>query len=642
MTALDRRAGSGWLELTLDFRSNLRCIGCFACSPPGSDGAGASQQSDAMDLAEVGAWLQWGRARGIENLWLGGGEPTLRPDLGKIVRAAKRMGYTQVLLQTNGLRLGHRPYADAVVRAGVDTVSLNLKSHQPEVHNRLSGRQGAFELLDKACDTLREVDVRLVGDVLLTRSTLPELAETIRYFAAKGVDRFWLWLLSVADTPEGNGSDEDAAARAAVLAEVPSPKAVAAALKPARLAARELGISLKSLHTPHCWLPAEVRDIVWSAAALDLWVANPGQREPMRLEASAMEGGAWLPVCEDCAARVRCGGPRPDTLTLFGDQAFQPIGEAISNAFHYVFEDEANALPWPVDAPCPLLEAATSKDRTGSGGLGDVRALHVLDTDARVLRPARTSTGDFNTAAIGRVKDSLGQLYLDVSNKPAPTDFADDLRQLVEADACVNCPQRTNCGRSFQAAATDVFERDDGAVRRRIGALAGCVLDVGAGHGPYVEQIGPLVEAGQITSYMAIEPHAAEAETLAQRAPWAEIHVAPAEALAVPASTLDHALVLRSYNHLLEPARVLRALVRALKPGGRLMVVDNVAFALVRTARQAQRAEAGPAVFEHTRNDDAEALVALVNAEDFPLEVSARLDVGPGTSNQWLVEFTKR
>jgi hypothetical protein len=81
------------------------------------------------------------------------------------------------------------------------------------------------------------------------------------------------------------------------------------------------------------------------------------------------------------------------------------------------------------------------------------------------------------------------------------------------------------------------------------------------------------------------------------------------------------------------------AMVRALKPGGTLTIVDNVAFGLVRNAEQASRAEAGPAEFEHYRNDDATRPAEI--AERMGLVALERRDVGRSTSNQWLVRFQR-
>src|SRR3984957_18354949 len=93
-----------WLELALDYRCNLRCLGCHACVDTG----------ESMATGAAMALLREGRRRGCSRLWMGGGEPTLRPDLLHLMRAARSLGYDEVLLQTNGMRLSYAAYREAV------------------------------------------------------------------------------------------------------------------------------------------------------------------------------------------------------------------------------------------------------------------------------------------------------------------------------------------------------------------------------------------------------------------------------------------------------------------------------------------------------------------------------------------------
>ncbi len=287
--------GWRWLELTLDYRCNLRCVGCRACEDTG----------EAMDLREIAGRLEAGRRQGISRLWLGGGEPTLRDDLPRVVAAARRMGYREVLVQTNGLRLSYARYLDALVAAGLTDVSVNVKSAQADVHDRLSGRPGALALLEQGLEAARERGLALHADVLLTRSTAPQLVETVERFAALGVTRFLLWLLSASDVADG-----------AVDAEMPHLSEVGPQVIRAAERAEALGARLRSLHTPPCVL-GDRADVYLPSAELRMLVANPGQA-PFPLERSPMEGGAWVAACEACAARARCGGPRADYLARFG------------------------------------------------------------------------------------------------------------------------------------------------------------------------------------------------------------------------------------------------------------------------------------------------------------------------------------
>jgi SAM-dependent methyltransferase len=96
-------------------------------------------------------------------------------------------------------------------------------------------------------------------------------------------------------------------------------------------------------------------------------------------------------------------------------------------------------------------------------------------------------------------------------------------------------------------------------------------------------------------------------------------------------------LVLRSWNHLRDPEKAVRAFVRALRPGGTLTVADDVPFGLLRDPEQALRAENGKAGFEHHRNDDARDAERLLSAT--PLVSVDRFDVGPETSTLWMLRY---
>ena len=241
-----------------------------------------------------------------------------------------------------------------------------------------------------------------------------------------------------------------------------------------------------------------------------------------------------------------------------------------------------------------------------------------------------------------RTKLELGQIYDDVSGKPAPDDFPRDLAPLRRSALCDGCEAKARCGGLWEREATDVFTRDDARVRALVGELRGDVLDVGCGEGRYEDVLAPRAEAG-LVRWVGLEPDAGRASAMRARAPWAEVREAEAEALADEAG-FDHVLVLRSWNHLRDPARAVGAIARALRPGGTLVVADNVAFGLLRRrpAEVPRPVEAGTAegpVWEHYRNDDAARAHDVLSK--LPLTLLERRDVAPGTSNQWLLVYRR-
>ena len=294
-----------WLEITPDYRCNNRCVGCFSVKDDGP----------SMSTQEAFAALARARAGGAECLWLGGGEPTLRPDLLAIVRAARRLGYSRVLLQTNGMRLAYPAYTRALADAGVTEVGFSLKGWRKETHDRLTRTPGCHDLLLRGIAEARAAGLSLEGDVLVYRSNLAELCDVVRGYHGLGLSRFRLWLLSVA----ASGAEPRELA-----GEVPRISELVKEI----VRARALGLSerrdfLTSLHTPPCTVPASHRACLFHAASFDLVVSNQGGDE-FRLEQSPIEGGSYLERCQSCRLRAHCGGPRADYVALHGDAEFVP------------------------------------------------------------------------------------------------------------------------------------------------------------------------------------------------------------------------------------------------------------------------------------------------------------------------------
>jgi hypothetical protein len=180
------------------------------------------------------------------------------------------------------------------------------------VHDALSRKEGTHALLLSALHELARTSLRRHADVLVTRSTAPDLAETVRTFAARGVGRFTLWLLSAADL-----ADPD------VEIEVPRIADLHEHLRRAAAAADAARVELVTLHTPPCTLPDGLRGLWQSARELRLEVVDPSGRA-FPLETSAFEGSPY-PPCHTCDLHTRCAGPRADYLRLHGESEFAPI-----------------------------------------------------------------------------------------------------------------------------------------------------------------------------------------------------------------------------------------------------------------------------------------------------------------------------
>ncbi len=329
--------------------------------------------------------------------------------------------------------------------------------------------------------------------------------------------------------------------------------------------------------------------------------------------------------CTACSLRGPCPGLYRGYREVHGEGEIHAVPGLQSNSFHYVREGN-EPVGRVVAGRCPVrADGVTPWDRG--------RHLFLLEGDA-VWR-YRCDSRDFPDVDIERTKKELGQVYVDVSSKDAPEDFARDLAKVEASALCDGCPEREACAGMFERKDGDPFTRDDGRLREVVAGLRGDVLDVGCGEGRYDDVIAPLGEAGTVR-YVGLEPDERRVEAMRRRWAWATVQRGDAESIDAEAA-YDHVLLLRSWNHLRDPEKAVRAIVRALRPGGTLTVADDVPFGLLRDAEQAARAEGGKAGFEHHRNDgasDAERVLVATR-----LVATERHDVGPKTSTMWMLRY---
>ena len=119
---------------------------------------------------------------GVPHVCFTGGEPTLRGDLVELVQYAENLGQVTGLL-TDGHRLRDQAYLDALLLAGLDHLQITLASHDPEVHDRIVGREGDWQETDEGLRNALAGDIYVVVHVVVTSANADSVAETVAYLA---------------------------------------------------------------------------------------------------------------------------------------------------------------------------------------------------------------------------------------------------------------------------------------------------------------------------------------------------------------------------------------------------------------------------------------------------------------------------
>jgi len=570
------------------------------------------------DSAERVAWkIDRARRLGYSMVVLSGGEPTLRPELLTWARRVADHGL-ELGLVTNGLMLSYPHVVDELVeRCRLRYVYMSIHGGEPKVHRSVV-RADTFQQAFGALTLLAGRVPDLTANCVVTTANVQHLRGL--------VDRLLplpdLCLKFSMTQPKG-------AAHRAYDVLVPDVEACAAAVKDAieHGLARTRPGGLRFAHDgiPFCLLPGleALYDDLKTHRFATMIEADEDDFVPVDDVAKI-----HTEPCRACALRGACPGLYRGYHETRGDGALRPVTDRPrANSYHFVPERD---IARPPGAPCPV-----KRDGVRPYDRGRTLFLRLKDR----MRLFRTETRDFADAELVAIKEELGQLYVDISTKLAPDDFSKDLRKLRISAECSACSLRAGCTGCWEPVREDVFTRDDQRVLEILGGLRGRVLDLGCGEGPYLGALAAQARERAI-EYLGVDPDAGRLGVLGSRYPFARFVAAPAEALPEDVGEVDHVLVLRSYNHLADPEAALDRAIDRLRPGGTLLLCDNVAFGLVRSRAHAARAEAAPENrFEHFRNDGA--AEAARRLEGRPLRLVERRDVGPGTSNQWLLRYER-
>ena len=128
-----------WVRLVT--ACNSRCVFCLDTDTP---------RNVYLSDDEIHRELKRGRDElKADKVILSGGEGSIHPKFIDYVRYARDLGYSRVQTVTNGFMFSKRDFFLAAVEAGLGEITFSLHGHTPELHDRLTGTQGAFHKLMK-------------------------------------------------------------------------------------------------------------------------------------------------------------------------------------------------------------------------------------------------------------------------------------------------------------------------------------------------------------------------------------------------------------------------------------------------------------------------------------------------------------
>ena len=123
------------------------------------------------------------RDLGIEYLELIGGETTIRGDFIPLIGAAKKLGFKDIVVVTNGRMLSYLSFAKDTIKGGITDIIFSIHGPDASLHDALTFAPGAFEQLLRAIANVRSLGLkRIFANTTVVKQNMARLPEIGKLF----------------------------------------------------------------------------------------------------------------------------------------------------------------------------------------------------------------------------------------------------------------------------------------------------------------------------------------------------------------------------------------------------------------------------------------------------------------------------
>ena len=185
------------LELHLTYTCPERCVFCS------EEHRMTAYKGFPVTWARVATTLRLHASRGVKNVHLTGGEPTIHPRFVDVLRLAQKLGM-RTSIGTIGTMLSRSDFAERALPY-LDEALFSLHGPDAATHDAMTRRDGSFGTVTAALKLSRSLKpgFRAFVNTVITRRNIEQLPQTAALAAELGAE-----LLVVSNlTPEGAGLD---------------------------------------------------------------------------------------------------------------------------------------------------------------------------------------------------------------------------------------------------------------------------------------------------------------------------------------------------------------------------------------------------------------------------------------------------
>lgn len=301
--AVQSRASAAQVEIQLGHVCNNRCVFCVSGQLTGQGLARPLPVEPAIAAIEEAA------ARGARKVTFLGGEPTLQPGLLRAIGRAVDLGFTEIVLFTNGVKTAREGVIDEILalgggRPGLFNWRFSIQGGDEAAHDEVTRKPGSFRRLIAGVEHLQRRGETITANACLNEHSYRSVGGYPGLAKKYGIRQIHLDQIRPRDA--GVRSDDELRAMMPRYSDmVPFLREMLAGFE------RELGADydINVGNLPYCLMPEWAHKIHHDGEAT-LTVAADGDQlsRPWDKYADKRSDKFHPPACEGCVFRSRCNG----------------------------------------------------------------------------------------------------------------------------------------------------------------------------------------------------------------------------------------------------------------------------------------------------------------------------------------------
>lgn len=155
------------VKIVTGLKCNIQCVFCYYRD---------SLKAPNRTFESVKDDLYYAQRHGIEEVDFSGGEPTVHPDLARLISEAKSVGMKRVCVISNGFRLADRFYLRSLKEAGLDEILFSVHGSHEKIHDEITTVPGSFKRITEALSNASTEGIAVRTNSVVNRINYTDLS----------------------------------------------------------------------------------------------------------------------------------------------------------------------------------------------------------------------------------------------------------------------------------------------------------------------------------------------------------------------------------------------------------------------------------------------------------------------------------